>query len=124
LSPAWIFSVTVLAAGAYMVGLTAATTRPLTEASRTSVPRVTSAMRMRAMSTERELPSQLASSRTIRAAPAAAASSQTRRLGFDDDGAVAIRVSWPEVSGIMVDARWASSRSMQGACQQQAVDFQ
>ena len=46
-SPACTFSVTVPAAGAYSVGLTAATTRPWTETSRTSVPRRTSAMRRR-----------------------------------------------------------------------------
>jgi hypothetical protein len=81
-SPARIFSVTVDAAGAYSVGLTAATTRPFTDASRTKVPRLTSAMRRRAASTERELPSQPESSMTTATSATAppAASRSGRRL--------------------------------------------
>ena len=56
-SPACTRSVTVPAAGAYRVGLTAATTRPCAETSRTSVPRVTGAVRTCDAATERFAPS-------------------------------------------------------------------
>ena len=101
LSPARILSVTVLAAGEYSVGLTAATTRPLTDASRTSVPRVTSAMRRREMSTERELPSQPDSRNTIAARPARPPPIHSRRRREPPVAAVAMTRSCPEVSLIM-----------------------
>ncbi|UUZ56602.1 hypothetical protein LP419_16765 [Massilia sp. H-1] len=96
-------SVTVDGAVAYRVGLTAATMRPLTAASRTSVPRVTSAMRRRAPLTEESLARQPETSRTARATAArgGAADQQPKRLSAWAGGAE-MTASWKEVSRIMM----------------------
>ena len=79
MSPAATFRLTVDEALAYRVGLTAATTRPLTEASRTSVPRVTSAMRRRDALTDPSLPRQADTRPAHRAATMTALPTQSAR---------------------------------------------
>jgi hypothetical protein len=76
-SPALTLSVTVPAAGANSVGLTAATTRPLTAASRTRVPRVTVAMRSLDALTDCELSRQTVASAATDAATSTATPPQS-----------------------------------------------
>ena len=87
LSPAWTLRVTVAGAGAKSVGLTAATIRPFTEASRTRVPWVTATMRSRSALATRLDDRQPAKSHVESATSATAAATPTtarfgRRLFF------------------------------------------
>ncbi len=109
-SPALTLRVTVPLAGANSVGLTAATTRPLTAASRTSVPRVTAAMRSREALTDCVVSFQdQASTPTAPSAATATLADATAR-NRRRRGLCVTAMSWPEVSGIMGTA-------LQGACQ-------